>query len=61
MSSLFKGPWLHWGALLIGFSILSFAGMRGLHVREFPLFLFVVLSISLGLVLLVALSRRDND
>jgi len=61
VSALFKGSWLHWGALLIGFSILGIAGLRGLHVREFPLFLFVVLSISLGLVLLVGLSRRDND
>jgi len=58
MKDLFKGPWLHWGALLLGFSILALAGLRGLHVREFSIFLFVVLSVSVGWVLGVGLSLR---
>ena len=57
MSALFKGPWLHWAALLLGFVALGLAGAGVLHVREFGLFLLLLLSVALGLVLLVGLSR----
>lgn len=57
MSVLFKGPWLHWAALLLGVVALGVAGVGVLHVREFALFLLLLLAVSLGLVLLVGFSR----
>lgn len=54
MSALFKGPWLHWGALLLVLALLGYAGVGVLHVRGFALFLLLVLSAALGLVLLLA-------
>ena len=53
MSALFKGPWPHWGALLLVLALLGYAGVGALHVRGFALFLLLVLSAALGLVLLL--------
>ena len=60
MSIFFKGPWLHWTALLIVFFIFSVMGFYGLHIREFSIFLLIVLLVSLGIVLLVGLSYRQD-
>ena len=57
MSAFFKGHWLHWGALLVAFIVLAVAGLGAFHVREFSWFLLLVLSVSLGMVLLVGVSR----
>ena len=57
MSAFFKGHWLHWCALLVALIALGVAGNGALHVREFSLYLLLVLSVSLALVLLVGLSR----
>lgn len=62
MSALFKGHWLHWCGLLACFLILATAGLGALHVREFSWFALLVLSTSLGMVLLVGAPRfRDPD
>lgn len=60
MSVFFKGPWPHWAALLVVFFSFSIMGFNGLHIREFSIFLCVVLLASLGLVLLIGLSYRQN-
>mgnify|MGYP006879255481 FL=1 len=57
MNDFFKGHWLHWCALLVVLTVLGLAGVGALHVREFSLYLLLVLSVSLGLVLLIGLSR----
>ena len=57
MNDFYKGYWLHWCALLVTLIVLGLAGVGALHVREFSLYLLLVLSVSLGLVLLIGLSR----
>ena len=60
MSGVLKGPWPHWVALAVAAVLLCVAGARGLHVREFSLFLLLVLAGALILVLLVG-SRKPRD
>jgi hypothetical protein len=58
LNVIFKGPWIHWIAFIAGLIILSIVGTKALHVREFSLFIFLLLGLSLALVLLVDLSDR---
>ena len=60
MSTLFRGSRWHWSALLAVVVLLGVIGERGLHVRQFSSFLFVILGISFALVLLLALSRTPS-
>ena len=61
MSTLFRGSRWHWSALLAVIVLLGFIGERGLHVRQFSVFLFVILGISFALVLLIALSSTPSQ
>jgi hypothetical protein len=61
MSKVVKDAWWHWGAILIVLFVLTYAGVTRLHVREFTLFMLVVLAASSALVALLVLSQQRQD
>lgn len=61
MSRLFKGSRWHWIALLAAVVLLGYIGERGLHVRQFLIFLLVVVGVSFALVVLLVSSQRPLD
>ncbi|MFL2546749.1 MAG: hypothetical protein ACJ0SL_05235 [Candidatus Rariloculaceae bacterium] len=61
MNAKSESSWLSWVAMLAVVALLAFAGLTRLHVRDFTLFLFLVIASGSALALLLDSTQRRGN
>ena len=61
MRSIFLGKPIHWLILAVVFGVLWWMGDGLLQTRNFTLFIFVLLALSIGAVIAIRLTYRDGE
>ena len=61
MRSVFLGKPLHWLILVVILGVLWWMGDGRLQTRDFSLFIFILLGLAVGAVVIMRLSYRQGD